>query len=217
MLHLYMFVSSKVVSHCAEKYENAPIFFNSNVFLFHINIRSLHVVISKERWTVRSSMLIKYLAVKAPTCRHSLYFYSSVLSSSRSGSSWKHVGVNHCNHGSDLIQCQKLVILFYWMNFLLQVYLLSVCPGGWTYCAIASLCLMGRLEEALSQRELDRIRRWCIMRQQTGFHGRPNKPVDTCYSFWVGATLEVRTGVTDTIMYSLTNSRLLRHVSAFNC
>ncbi|KAF0033952.1 hypothetical protein F2P81_014018 [Scophthalmus maximus] len=63
--------------------------------------------------------------------------------------------------------------------------------GGWTYCAIASLCLMGRLEEALNQRELDRIRRWCIMRQQTGFHGRPNKPVDTCYSFWVGATLEL--------------------------
>uniref|UniRef100_A0AAQ6AMP1 Geranylgeranyl transferase type-1 subunit beta n=1 Tax=Amphiprion ocellaris TaxID=80972 RepID=A0AAQ6AMP1_AMPOC len=63
--------------------------------------------------------------------------------------------------------------------------------GGWTYCAIASLCLMGRLEEALSQRELDRIRRWCIMRQQSGFHGRPNKPVDTCYSFWVGATLEL--------------------------
>ncbi|XP_061673448.1 geranylgeranyl transferase type-1 subunit beta isoform X2 [Syngnathoides biaculeatus] len=63
--------------------------------------------------------------------------------------------------------------------------------GGWTYCAIASLCLMGRLEEALSRHELDRICRWCIMRQQSGFHGRPNKPVDTCYSFWVGATLEL--------------------------
>lgn len=79
-----------------------------------------------------------------------------------------------------------------------------LCAGGWTYCAIASLCLMGRLEEALSQRELDRIRRWCIMRQQTGFHGRPNKPVDTCYSFWVGATLEVQTSVTD--KYSHTHS-----------
>lgn len=77
-----------------------------------------------------------------------------------------------------------------------------VCPGGWTYCAIASLCLMGRLEEALSQRELDRIRRWCIMRQQCGFHGRPNKPVDTCYSFWVGATLEVQTGATDTDIFT---------------
>lgn len=30
------------------------------------------------------------------------------------------------------------------------------------------------------------------MRQQNGYHGRPNKPVDTCYSFWVGATLKVR-------------------------
>ncbi|KAM6965172.1 geranylgeranyl transferase type-1 subunit beta [Aplochiton taeniatus] len=63
--------------------------------------------------------------------------------------------------------------------------------GGSTFCAIASLHLMGRLELTLSRRELDRIGRWCIMRQQSGFHGRPNKPVDTCYSFWVGATLEL--------------------------
>ncbi|KAJ6669696.1 hypothetical protein lerEdw1_000245 [Lerista edwardsae] len=41
------------------------------------------------------------------------------------------------------------------------------------------------------EKELDRIRRWCIMRQQNGYHGRPNKPVDTCYSFWVGATLKL--------------------------
>uniref|UniRef100_A0AAY4DFF7 Geranylgeranyl transferase type-1 subunit beta n=1 Tax=Denticeps clupeoides TaxID=299321 RepID=A0AAY4DFF7_9TELE len=63
--------------------------------------------------------------------------------------------------------------------------------GGSTFCAIAALCLMGKLEEVFPKRELDRIRRWCIMRQQNGFHGRPNKPVDTCYSFWVGATLEL--------------------------
>lgn len=63
--------------------------------------------------------------------------------------------------------------------------------GGSTFCAIATLCLMGKLEEMFSERELNRIRRWCILRQQNGFHGRPNKPVDTCYSFWVGATLEV--------------------------
>ncbi|XP_035236366.1 geranylgeranyl transferase type-1 subunit beta [Anguilla anguilla] len=63
--------------------------------------------------------------------------------------------------------------------------------GGSTFCAVASLCLMGRLQEMFSEKELNRIRRWCIMRQQTGFHGRPNKPVDTCYSFWVGATLEL--------------------------
>lgn len=63
--------------------------------------------------------------------------------------------------------------------------------GGSTFCGIASLCLMGKLEEVFSEKELNRIRRWCIMRQQNGYHGRPNKPVDTCYSFWVGATLKV--------------------------
>uniref|UniRef100_A0A8C1VZK8 Geranylgeranyl transferase type-1 subunit beta n=1 Tax=Cyprinus carpio TaxID=7962 RepID=A0A8C1VZK8_CYPCA len=63
--------------------------------------------------------------------------------------------------------------------------------GGSTFCAVASLCMMGKLHEVFSERELKRIRRWCILRQQNGFHGRPNKPVDTCYSFWVGATLEL--------------------------
>uniref|UniRef100_A0A8C1AHQ0 Geranylgeranyl transferase type-1 subunit beta n=1 Tax=Cyprinus carpio carpio TaxID=630221 RepID=A0A8C1AHQ0_CYPCA len=63
--------------------------------------------------------------------------------------------------------------------------------GGSTFCAVASLCMMGNLQEVFSERELKRIRRWCILRQQNGFHGRPNKPVDTCYSFWVGATLEL--------------------------
>ena len=63
--------------------------------------------------------------------------------------------------------------------------------GGSTFCAIASLSLMGRLHDTFSRRQLDGVRRWCLFRQQTGFQGRPNKPVDTCYSFWVGATLEV--------------------------
>ncbi|KAG7259189.1 hypothetical protein CRUP_001710 [Coryphaenoides rupestris] len=35
--------------------------------------------------------------------------------------------------------------------------------GGSTFCAIASLRLMGRLQETLSERELDRIRRWCLL------------------------------------------------------
>lgn len=69
---------------------------------------------------------------------------------------------------------------------------ISLSSGGSTFCAIASLCMMGKLQDVFSERELNRIRRWCILRQQNGFHGRPNKPVDTCYSFWVGATLEVR-------------------------
>lgn len=38
---------------------------------------------------------------------------------------------------------------------------------------------------------------WLVSRQSTerdetgGFNGRVNKPVDTCYSFWVGGVLDV--------------------------
>ncbi|XP_064390160.1 geranylgeranyl transferase type-1 subunit beta-like [Halichondria panicea] len=63
--------------------------------------------------------------------------------------------------------------------------------GGSTFCAIASLSLMGRLDSTFSPAELERLKKWCIRRQQTGFNGRPNKPVDTCYSFWVGASLKL--------------------------
>ena len=66
------------------------------------------------------------------------------------------------------------------------------CLGGSTFCGIASLVLMGKLQQAFSPTELEGLKRWCLQRQQSGFQGRPNKPVDTCYSFWVGASLEVR-------------------------
>uniref|UniRef100_A0A673YR63 Protein geranylgeranyltransferase type I, beta subunit n=1 Tax=Salmo trutta TaxID=8032 RepID=A0A673YR63_SALTR len=36
--------------------------------------------------------------------------------------------------------------------------------GGSTFCAVATLCLMGKLEEMFSKSELNRIRRWCITR-----------------------------------------------------
>ncbi|CAH1796387.1 unnamed protein product [Owenia fusiformis] len=62
--------------------------------------------------------------------------------------------------------------------------------GGSTFCAVASLVLMDKLD-VLSPREVENLKRWCILRQQSGFQGRPNKPVDTCYSFWVGATLKL--------------------------
>lgn len=62
--------------------------------------------------------------------------------------------------------------------------------GGSTFCAIASLFLMNKLD-MLSDKQLSRLRRWCIMRQDGGFQGRLEKPTDTCYSFWIGATLEL--------------------------
>ena len=64
--------------------------------------------------------------------------------------------------------------------------------GGSTFCAIAALALMNKLETCFTPKRFRQLQRWCICRQQTGFQGRPNKPTDTCYSFWVGATLKVK-------------------------
>ncbi|XP_028967747.1 geranylgeranyl transferase type-1 subunit beta [Galendromus occidentalis] len=61
--------------------------------------------------------------------------------------------------------------------------------GGSSFCAVASLALLGRLEEIRDNRA-DLVR-WCLNRQESGFNGRPNKRVDTCYSFWVGGTLRI--------------------------
>ncbi|XP_076231718.1 geranylgeranyl transferase type-1 subunit beta [Calliopsis andreniformis] len=63
--------------------------------------------------------------------------------------------------------------------------------GGSTFCAVASLFLMNELHNVLTDSQLSRLRRWCVMRQTNGFHGRPGKLCDTCYSFWIGATLQL--------------------------
>ncbi|XP_075238392.1 geranylgeranyl transferase type-1 subunit beta [Lycorma delicatula] len=63
--------------------------------------------------------------------------------------------------------------------------------GGSTYCAVASLFLMNRLHDTFENKQLEGLKRWSLMRQVCGYQGRPNKPVDTCYSFWVGATLKL--------------------------
>ena len=66
--------------------------------------------------------------------------------------------------------------------------------GGSTFCGLASLELMGELDKCLGNKLKERIKKWCIFRQITGFHGRPNKRVDTCYSFWVGGALKLLDG-----------------------
>ncbi|KAH8261827.1 hypothetical protein KR038_000631 [Drosophila bunnanda] len=60
--------------------------------------------------------------------------------------------------------------------------------GGTTFCALAALHLSGQLKR-LDADTVQRMKRWLIFRQMDGFQGRPNKPVDTCYSFWIGASL----------------------------
>lgn len=70
------------------------------------------------------------------------------------------------------------------------------CPGneahgGSTFCAVATLLLTGRMYDVLDEFYVNRLVRWCVNRQDGGFNGRPNKETDTCYTFWVGATLRI--------------------------
>eukprot|EP01103_Thecamoeba_quadrilineata_P017016 TRINITY_DN5880_c0_g1_i2.p1 TRINITY_DN5880_c0_g1~~TRINITY_DN5880_c0_g1_i2.p1 ORF type:complete len:242 (+),score=28.02 TRINITY_DN5880_c0_g1_i2:322-1047(+) len=61
--------------------------------------------------------------------------------------------------------------------------------AGATYCALASLSLAGKLDLLDWRRE--KIIKWCLERQVSGFQGRCNKDPDTCYSFWAGASLQL--------------------------
>lgn len=74
--------------------------------------------------------------------------------------------------------------------------------GGYTFCAVASLCILGDPKVMLTKHcNLDRLIEWCAARQmdiEGGFSGRTNKLVDGCYSHWVGGIfhfLEAATGV----------------------
>eukprot|EP00043_Microstomoeca_roanoka_P002437 m.38424 g.38424 ORF g.38424 m.38424 type:complete len:352 (-) comp11482_c1_seq1:41-1096(-) len=60
--------------------------------------------------------------------------------------------------------------------------------GGSTFCALASLSMLGALDGLEADRR-ERVLEWLLRRQQDGFNGRPNKLTDTCYTFWVGASL----------------------------
>ncbi|KAK7116030.1 geranylgeranyl transferase type-1 subunit beta-like [Littorina saxatilis] len=85
--------------------------------------------------------------------------------------------------------------------------------GGPTFCSIASLFLMDELDMSLTLQQKEKLKRWCIFRQQSGFQGRPNKPVDTCYSFWIGATLQLL-GVLDLTNFLCSRTFILSTQSA---
>ena len=57
--------------------------------------------------------------------------------------------------------------------------------GGTTYCAVASLAMMRRLDVI----DVPALVHWVVHRQGQGFNGRPNKLEDTCYSYWLGCTM----------------------------
>ncbi|XP_021295618.1 geranylgeranyl transferase type-1 subunit beta [Herrania umbratica] len=75
--------------------------------------------------------------------------------------------------------------------------------GGGTYCAVASLQLMGYIEDDLLSKNTSSsiinvplLLDWSMQRQATdgGFQGRANKSSDTCYAFWIGAVLRILGG-----------------------
>ncbi|KAI8388720.1 terpenoid cyclases/protein prenyltransferase alpha-alpha toroid [Radiomyces spectabilis] len=61
--------------------------------------------------------------------------------------------------------------------------------GGSTFCGVGALTLMNHQQDGLLNKE--KLIKWCVSRQSSGFEGRPNKKADTCYCFWIGATLKV--------------------------
>lgn len=71
---------------------------------------------------------------------------------------------------------------------------IAQCPGqeahgGSTYCGIAALKLMDRLDDGIKNK--DEFIKWCLERQISGFQGRPNKLADVCYGFWIGGSLKI--------------------------
>ncbi|KAJ2788290.1 geranylgeranyl transferase type-1 subunit beta [Coemansia interrupta] len=66
--------------------------------------------------------------------------------------------------------------------------------GGHFYCCVASLQLMGRMDALGDERMRRRTVQWAMMRMNDGYQGRANKPSDVCYSFWVGAGVEMLGG-----------------------
>jgi len=62
----------------------------------------------------------------------------------------------------------------------------SEAHGGYTFCALAALTLLG-YENKCNIRSLLRWASSRQMRFEGGFQGRTNKLVDGCYSFWQGA------------------------------
>jgi len=62
--------------------------------------------------------------------------------------------------------------------------------GGYTFCGVAALALLCQLERL----DISRLMFWLAQRQVDrlgGFSGRTNKLIDSCYSFWVGATFNI--------------------------
>lgn len=80
----------------------------------------------------------------------------------------------------------------------------SEAHGGSTYCGIAALCLMNRMN-MLGNERIKKMTQWCLQRQIGGYQGRTNKAADSCYSFWIGSSLVLLQSFQDTDFDSTSN------------
>jgi len=87
--------------------------------------------------------------------------------------------------------------------------------GGSCYTAVASLALMGRIDATLGADGIEALKTWCCGRvhEEGGYNGRTNKETDSCYSFWVGATLSML-GAFDDYEHAPTADFLLKRCQA---
>lgn len=122
---------------------------------------------------------------------------SLIASLTRAGFHWFQVQTQQATGRQHYSELCHINMCFYILVSHLSSHVVMLCcragneaHGGSTYTAIASLVLMNRLDSLGSVRR-DRLIRWCLMRQNNGYNGRTNKDNDSCYSFWIGATLNL--------------------------
>ncbi|KAG5437281.1 hypothetical protein PCANB_001074 [Pneumocystis canis] len=75
--------------------------------------------------------------------------------------------------------------------------------GGYAFCVLASLCLIGS-PRVMIQRYLNvqKLVRWLALRQsrvEGGFSGRTNKLVDGCYTWWIGGCWAILSAIVEGI------------------
>lgn len=88
--------------------------------------------------------------------------------------------------------------------------------GGYAYCAVAILSILGQLHQA----NIPNLCAWIVSRQMAvegGYQGRTNKLVDGCYSFWQGSIPVMISGLTKTKIPVLCDSVALQKYILLCC
>ncbi|KAH9259380.1 hypothetical protein BASA81_002423 [Batrachochytrium salamandrivorans] len=90
--------------------------------------------------------------------------------------------------------------------------------GGYAFCTLASLVLLHNANcelDVSGKVDLDALAHWLAFRQmqvEGGFQGRTNKLVDSCYSFWQGASFQLINRLGSGTFPQCNSDRLLRYV-----